>query len=140
MKFSQILGIFVLTILPMTVFAAGGAINTIGLYFDDSGDTVCMANGLGEIQTVYLIVKNPMTAGGIGGWQGTLYVDAGLAVFGAVLSGDALNFGSGNDYIIGLGTPLPWAQSIVLAQFSVLASSPGGMRFDRLEGDILTVA
>lgn len=136
MKFAQTLCIFVLTVLPLASFAAGGAINAIGLYFDDSGDTVCMANGLSEIHTVYLIVKNPMTAGGIGGWQGTLHVDAGLSVFGAVLSGDALNVGSGNDYIVGLGTPLPWAQSIILAQFSVYATSPGGIRFDRLEGDI----
>jgi len=130
--------LFLLTcimIIDCSVALALGLPNTIGLYLDPNGENVCEAAGLSEGHAVYLILKNATEHSGVSAWQGTLHVDPGLFVLQTTLSGSAVNYGNGNDFLVGVGPALPWSPTIVLAEFWIYAVSGGGMRFDRLESE-----
>ncbi len=123
---------FLASSLP-TVTAAS---DVIGLYFDEAGSDNCHLEGLLEVTPVYLILKQPSNTVGVGGWQGTMHSDDGVFVTGYTLMGQTINVGTNNNFIVGLGTPLPAADTVTLAVFDVLATVAGGVWFDALEEDI----
>jgi hypothetical protein len=116
-----------------TIGAAQSPINGVGVFFDQNSQVNCLTSGLDSLMTAYLVLFEPSDVSGVGGWQGRLTSDVGVSVFNVILSGQGvLNIGSGDDYIVGLGVPLPWDDMILLASFSVYASAPGGIYFDSL--------
>ena len=128
-----LLGTIILIVSFSTLAEAGS--NLIGLYFDEAGSDNCHLDGLFEVVPVYLILKSPSNSVGVGGWQGTLYYDEGIFVAGYTLAGQTINVGSGDSFIVGLGNPLPSAETVILAEFNLMATAAGGIRFNALEGD-----
>ncbi|MDO9069591.1 MAG: hypothetical protein Q7W05_14210 [Deltaproteobacteria bacterium] len=124
----------VLLLLLSVVGTCRAGIDSIGLYHDSSGQNTCIQDGVFSLHSIYLIIKNPSAPGAIGGWQGTLHADPGMVIDNVVLAGGGMNFEGGNDFMVGLAIPLPWASEVVLATFSVFAMAPGGMWFDSLVG------
>ncbi len=111
------------------------ASNDLGLYFDEAATDNCHLEGLLEVTSVYLVLRHPSNPGGIGGWQGTMFCDEGVFIAGYTLMGQTINVGTNNNFVVGLGNPLPTAETVTLAVFDVLATVPGGLCFDALEGD-----
>lgn len=126
--------VVVCLVLATTVGTSHAGIDSIGLYLDSNGQDTCLQGGVGSLHSIFLIIKNPSIPGSVGGWQGTLHSDSGLSVVGVVLEGSGMNFLGGNDYMVGLGSPIPWSPEVLLATFSVFATSAGGMCFDALVG------
>jgi hypothetical protein len=94
----------------------------IGIFFDEAGTINCLPDSTNFpiVMQSYLILKNCSDAGGVGGWEAAISFSGNGSLIGAEINGDAINVGTGNEFIVGLGTPLAQATSIILATFTML--------------------
>ncbi|MCB1185210.1 hypothetical protein KDM41_17455 [bacterium] len=101
--------------------------NRLGLYFDPGfaapDTTVPLAP---QVVPAWLVLRNPSESGGVAGWSCRLETSAGASLINVVPAGSAFDAASAPDEfaITVLGSPLPSASDIVLAQAQVLVLDP----------------
>lgn len=124
-------GLALVMFMSAVVVTAQEPVNGVGVFFDESGSVTCLSSGLDSLVTGHIVLHAP-SASFIAGWQGRLTSDSGVYIVDLVFMGEALNAGSGSDLIVGLGTPLPYDDQVLLARFRCWASEPGGIYFGSL--------
>ena len=99
--------------------------NLVGLFFDDYYiENDIEFPDVGTV-TAHLVLFNPTDPDGISGWECRLeIVGAQCLLMGSELTGEAINVGVSPEFLVGLGTPLPWAETIQLADFNFLLIQP----------------
>ncbi len=102
----------------------------LGMFFDTGASEYCLNSTGGQVM-VYLMLTNCSQPSGISGWEChvTYTVPAGDFETGWVLPTGSLNVSSAPDFVVGLGTPLPYAPALLLATYGVLALVPSPMEF-----------
>jgi hypothetical protein len=102
----------------------------LGMYFDTGANDYCM-DYMGGPVSVYLILTNASEPTGISGWEChvTYAVPAGNFETGWVLPTGSLNVSTAPDFVVGLAAPMPFAPTILLATYGVLAFVPDAMMF-----------
>jgi len=112
----------------------------IGMYFDTEGNHVCM-DFIGGPVTVYLTITSPTVAAGVSGWE--CHVDYTIPEdyyeMEWDLMGDAINVSTPPDFVVGLGSPLPYQSAIVLATHGILVFGPACMVWDVRAADVATI-
>jgi len=113
----------VLVLLP----PSARAMPKIGCYFDDAATTNCLpaVDTFPHSVSVYLVVTECSPEEVVNGWEGALAVSPALLVVGQSIEGQAVNFRSPPEFIVGLAAGLPQGQQVLLATFSVVAMGPG---------------
>ncbi len=103
----------------------------IGLYFDATGSINCLPDftSFPQAQEVYLVLKDCSATGGVGGWEGAFSLPPGCFITSSNLGPESINVGVSPEYIVGFGSPIPQASTIVLASFSFFFTSPGEIYF-----------
>ena len=95
----------------------------VGVWFDADLTTGIRRDlAVGEAVTAWLAMLNPSETAGVGGWELRLDLGDGLLLANHQLSGQAYNFEDAPSFFVGLGTPLPYAAQIVLANFDFLVT------------------
>ena len=124
-----------LAVLQLTpLVPSASSVCLTGLFFDECGTVNCDSSAVGVPVTTYLLVKNVSDPTGVIAWQCSISHDESIYVLGCLIRGNAINVGSGGNYIVGLAEPLPTAPVMVLAEYQVLALAGGGMSVDYLNG------
>jgi hypothetical protein len=94
--------------------------NGIGFYFDQGATINCDNPGAVGPVDLFLCLTNLTAPDGVAGWECRVEITQGVYVLDTALSGlNPVNFGAAPDYIVGLGEPLPWAPSLVVAVFTI---------------------
>ncbi len=116
-------------LLPLGVGAVG-----LGVYFDTGAMTNCLPeiSSYPYITTGYIIATECGGNGGVKGWECKVSWDSTLVVSGVGISGQPINIGTFPEYIVGLGSPLPESDRVVLAELAIVATSSGGIYLDGL--------
>ena len=104
--------------------------NGIGVFFDTEGTVYCH-EFIGGAVTAYVIITNPSQDAGIGGYEFhvTAALPAGNYDTGWTLPAGALNVSAAPDFVVGMGSPLPYAPAVVVAQWGLLMFAAGCMEF-----------
>lgn len=122
-----------LSILGLTICLAAPAVaqgpDTLGLWFD----TAYTANdGEGSafpfFGTAYLVLHEP-SLDGVGGWECKVTAAGPVTLLTWALEGQAVNFASPPEFIVGLGSPLPSGQDVLLATVQFLIDAPAPVTF-----------
>jgi hypothetical protein len=98
--------------------------NGIGIFFDLEGSVVCETAGTGSTVFAYVAITNATAAGGISGWEAHVTMNpdplpAGYYILGWTLYGDGLNLFAPPDFVVGMGSPLPWSPAIEVLQMQI---------------------
>ncbi len=95
--------------------------NVIGPYFDESADLDCLEGvGMNTQLPVYIILTRP-TFGELFGFEVGLDYGSSLVLVGQEFHNDqALNVGSGNDFVVGFGMPTYTREATVLMTLTML--------------------
>lgn len=130
--------IIILTALLATL--AGAAVaqpvdpepNGIGIYFDEGAvaGSYCAEAPMGTQLTAYLCLTRASRQSGFTAWECLLDATAEGVFSGFSLRGDAVNTGTEPEFVVNLGTPLPYQLSTVLMDITieVVWDWPIGMR------------
>ena len=96
--------------------------DTVGLYFDEAlTQNRTTTTQSFEIVNFYLAMMNPSNTSGIAGWECMIGIEGQAAIVSSAFEGNALNFGSGNEFIVGIGgDPLPYSPTVLLASFQLV--------------------
>lgn len=119
-----------LALLVICILCAGPAfaiidddINSLGAYFDSSGDVYCFAPTPATPFNVYWILAHPVAAN-LGGyefaWAYSPEIVPAPFVLGTVLPPGALNLGSGYNLIVSLNSGLVTSDATVLATVNLM--------------------
>ncbi len=96
--------------------------DNVGLYFDEGltqNRTTTTENF--EIVNFYLAMLNPSNTTGIAGWECRIGMEGQASIISTSFEGNALNVGSGNEFIVGIGgDPLPYAPAVLMASFQLV--------------------
>jgi hypothetical protein len=99
----------------------------LGVFFDAAG-TVDRVKTLALYEPVdcYLVLMNPSEASGVSGWECIveLMTDGPAVQGGWTLTGSAINIDTPPRFSVGLGTALPWSETIVLATGTLFVPEP----------------
>jgi hypothetical protein len=89
--------------------------NSIGVYFDEDALVYCATPGITS-GTVFLCVTNISESSGISGWECNVEIAplGAYSIYSWTPRGSYINVATPPDFVVGLGSPLPWAPSIVL--------------------------
>ncbi len=68
----------------------------------------------------HLVLSNPSTGGGVAGWECDIDLTGSAVFTNWALQGDAINLGTGTEFVVGLASPLPYTNQALLADFQVL--------------------
>ena len=109
-------------LLVLLLAAPASAQDVLGFYFDPGG-TVDRATTTGPAQLVtgYLVLREPSRPAGVDSWECVVRfaTDGPAPVATWYLEGQALNALEAPSFIVGLGSPLPAADAVVLASVSI---------------------
>jgi len=119
--------ILIVALVVVSVSVASGQECRWGMYFDTYSESNCDTSAVGTPVDVYIVAHLDDTIATVSGWQGTRLDTGPLFVTGTVFPNSGVNFGSGQDFLVGYPTPLTAADSVVLATMSVLATGPSGL-------------
>jgi len=102
----------------------------LGMYFDLEGVDYCL-DYMGGQAFVYLLLTNCSQPSGISGWEAhvTYVVPSGDFETGWTLPAGSLNVSAAPDFVVGLGTPMPYAPALLLATYGILVFAPDQMDF-----------
>jgi len=97
----------------------------VGVFFDSEAEENCIEAQQSAVLNAYLLLVEPSAS--VAGWECSLEVE-NIFLLDMILSGEATNFGSGDDYVVGLTYPLPASRAVQLARMSVMVtgSDPAG--------------
>ncbi len=102
-------------------------VSSLGMYFDNAGNTNCFAPTPGAPFNVYFIMANPAVAN-MGGfefaWRFNPPVVPEPFILGTTLPPQALNIGNNYNFIVGLGGGLVTSEATVLVTLQMLALAP----------------
>ena len=123
MKFATIMACALLTL-------AGAALgdpidpdpNGIGIFFDEGGEVWCADALEGSQLTAYLCLTRATDQSGFTAWEGRIEASAPNVLVDFTLRGDATNSASDPEFVVSLGTPLPYQISTVLLEMTVEAT------------------
>lgn len=123
MKFASILACVLLT---LSGAALGDPVdpdpNGIGVFFDEGGEVLCVDTAVGNQLTAYLCLTRAADQTGFTAWEGRLEASAPNVLVDFTLRGDATNAATEPEFVVSLGTPLPYQLSTVLLEMTVEAS------------------
>jgi len=107
--------------LVATVVPSTAHLDRLGLYFDEAYlQNTVYGVPQGEYP-VYLVLKSPSVGGGIAGWQACVLTVGSNEVLGWNLQGDSpVNAGDAPCFDVGLGSPLPTSEAMVLMTLDLL--------------------
>jgi len=113
-----------------------GQENLSGIYRDPDGLTSrkVTVSSFPYICTTYLVVKNPSCGAGIAGWECNLQPSQSVNCVGVRLAGQAINFGTYPNFMVGLAEPLPNQVAVTLCEFDFIFQAPGTLYLEK--GDI----
>jgi hypothetical protein len=101
-------------------------INSLGAYFDPAGDVNCLAPAPFVQFSIYWILANPVVAS-LGGfefaWAFSPAPAAAPIIIGTTLPINALNIGTNNNLIVGLGSGLITSDATTLVRFDLIATA-----------------
>jgi len=104
--------------------------DAIGIYFDPGTYQEIewyMQDDQPEVVTGYLVLREPSDPAGVYGWECRFSVEGQVFAMDWQLQGTAINVGEPGEFIVGLASPLPWAQDVLLATGTFLAQvDPAG--------------
>ena len=93
----------------------------LGIFFDE--EFTEMQPDIGEPEqfvTGYLVLTSPSVDTGVSAWECQVGLDPPGYILSWDLMGQAVNFGQGNELIVGIGgPPLPYSDSVLLATFQL---------------------
>ena len=106
--------------LPTEDFDEG--MDNVGLFFDEElTSNRTTTTEYYEVVDFHLAMLNPSNNSGVAAWECRLGIEGKATITSASFAGQALNLGSENEYIVGIGgDPLPFAPSVRLASFQLL--------------------
>lgn len=110
----------VVTILAvcMTSTSITSADDQVGIYFDQGAEENCIQANQTLTLDAYLLLLEP-TSAGVYGWECALEINNAF-LLEINFAGQAVNAGSGSNYIVGLMSPLPSSSTVQLARLSVM--------------------
>ncbi len=114
----QILAVTGLGLLCALRPAVATAADQVGVFFDQAAEQNCIQVEQTETLEAYLFLLEP-TSSSVIGWECTLEIDNAF-LLEVVLAGQAINVGSGDDFVVGLANPLPASATLQLARLSVM--------------------
>ncbi len=96
--------------------------DNVGLYFDEgltqNRTTTTVSY---EVVNFYLAMNNPSNTTGIAGWELRIGLEGQAAIISSAIEGNAINVGTGNDFIVGIGgDPLPYSPAVLMASFQLV--------------------
>jgi hypothetical protein len=86
----------------------------VGLYADLEATIPCDNPNVGQV-SIYLILTNCTSQGGIRGWECHVISPPNVYFTGYTMAGQAINVLEGPEFAVGLLVPLPWSPAIRLA-------------------------
>ncbi len=93
----------------------------LGVYWEENFlDNNTFNHPSGSTFTGYLVMSDPGQSGGVSAWEAAIEIQGTAIVLGWTLLGDAINLGEGNEFVVGLASPLPFTTEVVLATLNVL--------------------
>lgn len=98
--------------------------NLIGIYFDPGSylfNEWTVPAGIPEPVTFYLVLKDSSDLAGVSAWECAFEIEGNAFAVDWQVEGNAVNVGSGGEFIVGLAQPLPWSPGILLATGTILA-------------------
>ncbi len=102
--------------------------DVLGVYFDQAGTTDrIVTTSPGESVPLYLVLHRPSEPSGVAGWEVRIDV-AGPQVIPTSswrLPGNAIDILAPPEFQVGLGSPMPWADTLVLASGVLFVPMPG---------------
>ena len=131
-RLSAVVALLVLLVgTPVTAQLA----DEVGVYFD-TGYTVTEVfdETVPHVATAYLVLHSPtQTAGGLGGWECRLAFPEYQPSIQTRLAGDAMNFKTVPDFIVGMLSPLPvTGAQVLLAEFDLFINEATPFRIEML--------
>ncbi len=118
MKLHRAMLALMATALLTVVAGLAVAEDEIGIFFDQVATENCI--DIGQSTTTldaYLLLLEPTTS--VFGWECSVEVENAF-VLEVDLAGQAVNVGSGDEYVVGLSSPLPANTAVQLARMSVM--------------------
>jgi hypothetical protein len=102
-------------------------INSLGVYFDSTGDVYCMAPSPFTPFNIYFILANPVSAN-LGGyefaWRFLPAPATAPIIYAVVLPPGAVNIGVGGSFIVDLENGLITSEATILARVTMIALAP----------------
>ncbi|MFH1842269.1 MAG: hypothetical protein ABIF77_03610 [bacterium] len=140
-KVSLLCGLLCLLCLSNAIAQLDPFPDRIGMYFDADGLVVCH-DFIGGPVTMYLVLTECTAPSGVSGWE--CHVDysvpSGNFEMGWTLVGDAINVSTDPDFCVGLASPLPGAEAIVLATYGILVFTTEEMWFRVREANLPSIS
>jgi len=105
---------------------AGSGQNLVGIFFDQGYSSIeTQTSSPNEIVESYLVMIEPSETSGVSAWELRMGLDGDAQWLGWDLEGQAINAGSYNDFIVGIGgSPLPYSPAVLLATGQLLVDTP----------------
>jgi hypothetical protein len=96
----------------------------LGIFFDTGGESYCTtaAPGVHGPGFAYLLATNISEMGGLSGWECSIELTGPGIIVDWGFPAESINFAT-NDFIIGLGDPIPWEPAIVLLDMTMIVTS-----------------
>jgi len=122
--------VFAITLITIavggTAFAQDPYRDNIGMYYDIEGTVMCNDETLeqGLYESALHLVMTDVTSNVVAGWEARIIAEGPITLFLPATDGllhSAINVGSGEEYIVGLGEP-QIGSTILLANFSIYVS------------------
>ncbi len=125
-SFRRLPGFLLLILLCGAAVPATAQDDILGVFFDTAGTSVFTTTTPFEAVTAYLIILDASDLAGVSGWECKVPVllDGDEIAVAWELSGEALNVDQPPNFRVGLASPLPWAEAIVLATGTVFVPDP----------------
>ncbi len=102
--------------------------DNVGLFFDDglTSNRTTTTEYL-EVVDFHLAMLNPSNTSGVAAWECRIRIEGKASIISVHFEGDGLNFGSDNEFIVGIGgEPLPHSSSVLLASFQLVMEGYAG--------------
>ncbi len=107
--------------------AAAQTQDVLGVWFDTSGSLHETTTSTSNQQvTAYLLLLNASEPSGVAGWECTVDVLASQeTAYSWVLAGNnSLNITTPPEFVVGMYTPMPWSEAILLATCTLFVPDP----------------
>ena len=95
----------------------------VGIFFDESWSVNEAYPTVSTPFPAYVVLFNPSASSPIAGWDCRIEIAGQVFILAQTYPTNAINVGSGPDYLVGYATPLPWAPAVKLLTFQLLTIS-----------------
>ena len=109
--------------------AAAQPPNSLGIWFDSAFTQNDVEAGTFPAYGEAYLVLHHLSFSGLGGWECRVATDGPVTLLGWDLEGQAVNFTPPPSFTVGLGSPLPDSEGILLATVQYMVSAAGPVTF-----------